>query len=413
MVMRSQYIVESLSDSTIYMSYYTVAHLLQGGSLYGDQGGPLGITADQITDEVSQLKRSSFQQWYPVDVRSSGKDLTPNHLAFCIYIHAALFEEKYWPRAMRANEHLMSGGQNMFKRTGNFSTLREALDKFGADATRLTLADAGDNMTDTNVDDATVSAFVLRFFAAIQWAFEMKTVRAEGTLRSGEWNSHALAFEAEMDDLNRKTNTFYKDCLKHGYYEYQSARDWYRDSTLPQNGGEGMHVDLVFKFNALWPDVGEDTNKVDRVMLLPRLAYMRGVLSYLRSTDAAVVKKNKEQGKDYHARSEQTTIRSIFVAAKYPEWKYSAMSVLKVAFDEETQTTDVEKLKKTLTERGKLADKRVMPFIAMMKRKIKSANNASSLSFILPYSEIEALRKIPGYIKTSMRLKDVAILSAK
>src|SRR5271155_318900 len=30
-----QYLIESLSDSTIYMAYYTVAHLLQGASLDG------------------------------------------------------------------------------------------------------------------------------------------------------------------------------------------------------------------------------------------------------------------------------------------------------------------------------------------------------------------------------------------
>ena len=30
-----QYLIESLSDSTIYMAYYTVAHLLQGGDMYG------------------------------------------------------------------------------------------------------------------------------------------------------------------------------------------------------------------------------------------------------------------------------------------------------------------------------------------------------------------------------------------
>ena len=40
-----QYLIESLSDSTIYMAYYSVAHLLQGngGVLDGSQGGPLGI----------------------------------------------------------------------------------------------------------------------------------------------------------------------------------------------------------------------------------------------------------------------------------------------------------------------------------------------------------------------------------
>lgn len=30
-----QYLIESLSDSTIYMAYYTVSHLLHGGSLDG------------------------------------------------------------------------------------------------------------------------------------------------------------------------------------------------------------------------------------------------------------------------------------------------------------------------------------------------------------------------------------------
>lgn len=38
-----QWLIESLSDSTIYMAYYTVAHLLQGGVLNGQGVSPLGI----------------------------------------------------------------------------------------------------------------------------------------------------------------------------------------------------------------------------------------------------------------------------------------------------------------------------------------------------------------------------------
>lgn len=38
-----QWLIESLSDSTIYMAYYTVAHLLQGGVLNGRGDSPLGI----------------------------------------------------------------------------------------------------------------------------------------------------------------------------------------------------------------------------------------------------------------------------------------------------------------------------------------------------------------------------------
>ncbi|POI26689.1 hypothetical protein CIB84_009561, partial [Bambusicola thoracicus] len=39
-----QWLIESLSDSTIYMAYYTVAHLLQGGNLRGQGESPLGIS---------------------------------------------------------------------------------------------------------------------------------------------------------------------------------------------------------------------------------------------------------------------------------------------------------------------------------------------------------------------------------
>ena len=39
-----QYLIESLSDSTIYMAYYTVSHLLQTGAFDGSDGSPLDIT---------------------------------------------------------------------------------------------------------------------------------------------------------------------------------------------------------------------------------------------------------------------------------------------------------------------------------------------------------------------------------
>lgn len=161
-----QFLVESLSDSTIYMSYYTVAHLLHG-DMFGKTTGSLDITPAQMTDEaweyvlgsgappmesiaeekLAQLKYN-FQYFYPLDVRSSGKDLIPNHLTFWIYVHAALFPEHHWPQAVRTNGHLMLNGKKMSKSTGNFLTMRDATSKYGADAMRLSLADAGDEISD-------------------------------------------------------------------------------------------------------------------------------------------------------------------------------------------------------------------------------------------------------------------------
>jgi leucyl-tRNA synthetase len=109
----------------------------------GDGAFPSSSSSSE--SKFAQLKRE-FQYFYPMDVRSSGKDLIPNHLSFCVYVHAALFPEHHWPKSMRANGHLMLNGKKMAKSTGNSLTLKEAVKKFGADATRLTLADSGDGI---------------------------------------------------------------------------------------------------------------------------------------------------------------------------------------------------------------------------------------------------------------------------
>ncbi|KAJ9096600.1 hypothetical protein QFC19_007133 [Naganishia cerealis] len=457
-----QFLVESLSDSTIYMSYYTIANFLHEGSIYGDKVGPLGITADQMTDEVwryilrdgpfpegqslekekaAQLKYN-YQYFYPMDVRSSGKDLIPNHLTFCIYIHAALFSEEYWPKAMRANGHLMLNGKKMSKSTGNFLTLGEAVKKFGADATRLTLADAGDELTDANFEELTANASILRLHTATEWAAEMKAARSRGELRTGAYSAHDTAFKLEMDVLNRRTkkafiDTVYKDSLKYGYYEYQSARDWYREVTLPENGGDGMHADLVFYFlrtsallaqpfvphyaeyiwrdileepttvqNALWPEVEGEIDEG----VLAQLQYMRGVLSNMRSTEAAMTKK-KGKGKTITYDPSKPRSARIFVATKYPAWQDDAIAVLRELYDESSKSVDDKQLKEKLQANGLIKDKRIMPFVSMIKRKL--ANDASALSRSLPYSEIDALTSLLPYIKSSMKLQDVTVISAE
>lgn len=149
--------VESLSDSTIYQAYYTFSHLLHK-DLFGKEIGPLGIKPNQMTDDVwdyvfarrsrtdipqTDIPKASIESlrrnldyWYPLDMRTSGKDLIQNHLTFNLYVHTALFPKENWPRSFRVNGHLMLNGEKMSKSTGNFLTLEQAVSKFGADATR-------------------------------------------------------------------------------------------------------------------------------------------------------------------------------------------------------------------------------------------------------------------------------------
>jgi leucyl-tRNA synthetase len=57
----------------------------------------------------------------------------------------------------------------MSKSTGNFLTMRETLDKFGADATRITLCDCGDSLDDGNFEEETANAAILKLYTFEQW----------------------------------------------------------------------------------------------------------------------------------------------------------------------------------------------------------------------------------------------------
>jgi len=92
--------------------------------------------------------REEFLYWYPMDLRNSAKELVPNHLTFCIFHHVALFPPEQWPRAMGVNGMLMIEGKQMHKSKGNFITMKGAVDKYGADATRCTLMLGAEGMDD-------------------------------------------------------------------------------------------------------------------------------------------------------------------------------------------------------------------------------------------------------------------------
>ncbi len=226
-----KFLVESLSDSTIYMAYYAIAHLLHSNR-FGTESGLLDIKPEQMIDEVwdyvycrreisdelikksgikkanLEVMRREFEYWYPLDVNVSGKDLIPNHLTFFLYIHTALFPREYWPRGVRANGHLLLNGEKMSKSTGNFMTLNDAVKKYGADACRIALADAGDGVEDANFEESVANQVILRLYTLKEWCEE---VIKDSTPRTGESdNFWDQLFENEIHSLVHEAYQHYE-----------------------------------------------------------------------------------------------------------------------------------------------------------------------------------------------------------
>jgi leucyl-tRNA synthetase len=148
-----EWIIESLSDSTIYMAYYTIVKHIKEYKIRSTQltddvfdyiflgNGDAAEIAEKANLDAKILKamRNEFLYFYPLDSRHSAHELIPNHLTFMIFNHTAIFPENLWPRQIVTNGHVMMEGAKMSKSFGNIIPLREALTMFGADPIRLSV----------------------------------------------------------------------------------------------------------------------------------------------------------------------------------------------------------------------------------------------------------------------------------
>ena len=218
--------------------------------------GPLP-KATNIPKETLEYMHREFNFFYPMDLRCSGKDLISNHLMFCLYNHTAIFPRDKWPRAMRANGHLLLNSEKMSKSTGNFMSLFESVSRYGADATRFALADAGDGLEDANFVAKTADDAVLKLFTEKELCEEMVGDADAGRLRTGAFTWNDRVFRAEMVRIVQQAETaysgmLYREALKCAYYDLQNAKGEYRKVTLAPSGStekyEGLHRDLVLLF---------------------------------------------------------------------------------------------------------------------------------------------------------------------
>jgi isoleucyl-tRNA synthetase len=157
----------------------------------------------------------------------------------------------------------------MSKSTGNFLTLRDAVKKYGADATRIALADAGDAIEDANFEETVANSSILRLFTLKQWCEE---ITQDQGLRNGPadtlWDKlfenemNVLVHDAELHyeeyvglsrgcyDMLYCVRTNYKVALRSAFYDFISARDFYREAVTAA-GSVGMHAGLIRRYMEL------------------------------------------------------------------------------------------------------------------------------------------------------------------
>eukprot|EP00004_Rigifila_ramosa_P013703 TRINITY_DN3058_c0_g1_i1.p1 TRINITY_DN3058_c0_g1~~TRINITY_DN3058_c0_g1_i1.p1 ORF type:complete len:1171 (+),score=294.12 TRINITY_DN3058_c0_g1_i1:364-3513(+) len=445
-----QFLIDSLSDSTIYMAFYTVAHLLQGGVIDGSVVGPAGIRAEQLTDAVWDYIflegkypadcgieqyvldkcRQEFNYWYPMDLRVSGKDLIQNHLIFWLYNHVAIFPKSKLPLGVRANGHLLLNSEKMSKSTGNFLTLREGVEKYSADAMRFTLADAGDGMEDANFQHDTANKAILRLTGQLAWIEEI--ISGEIKLRSGPPATFAdRVFASAINRAIRDSDAAYermmfREALKTGFYDLQTARDNYRAACVDTE----MNKELIMRFiwvQALilkpicphmaehwWKLLGHTTSilreqypiagPVDEVLARAN-EFLQDALHEGRVKLNAYLNPKKGRKEDVV----QPKTAQFYVAKAYPEWQQKILTTLSALYEQNGNEFPPEKtIATTLSTVPELKPygKKIMPFVIVVKTGV-SEKGKQAFQVMSEFDEMQVLRDNLAYLTDAMGLQVV------
>jgi leucyl-tRNA synthetase len=147
------FVIEPLSDSTIYMAYYTIAPRLREipvEDLDRDFFDALFYGPEAVDDPDPRALdlREEWQYWYPVDYRFSANDLISNHLTFYLFHHAELFDAAEWPAGIVIMGMGLLEGEKMSSSKGHVVLPGEAIERYGADTVRFFLLNSAEPWQD-------------------------------------------------------------------------------------------------------------------------------------------------------------------------------------------------------------------------------------------------------------------------
>jgi len=159
-----KWVIESLSDSTLYMALYPIAHTIRANNIpkeklndsffdyillsKGDAKSTAKTTG--IDEKILSEMHDEWNYWYPFDQRHTFALHIPSHLSFMIFAHAGILDKKDWPKMISFHGMVTSEGEKMSKSKGNVVTLLQIANVYGADPYRALICNSAN--VDSDID---------------------------------------------------------------------------------------------------------------------------------------------------------------------------------------------------------------------------------------------------------------------
>ncbi|MFA5220961.1 MAG: leucine--tRNA ligase [Methanoregula sp.] len=383
-------LIEPLSDSTVYMSYYTIAHKIReiDSKLLTPEVFDYIFLGKKSPDLPEKKKldamREEFEYWYPYNFRFSAKDLISNHLTFQLFHHVTIFPKDKLPKGMVVFGMGLLNGAKMSSSKGNVFLLEDAVAEFGADTVRMFLMGSAEPWQDFDWRNELVISTkkqIERFYTTIS---EIK--KASGEPQDiDHWLMSRL--QAHIGRMTAALENFQtRQALQEAYFGIETDLRWYRRRVPEGCAGSTDLVTLCsvwtrllapfipFTCEHLWKEMG---NKdlvsfapwpvADEKLIKPQIELAEELLSRTVEDIESIMKLI------------QITPKSITIALA-PAWKQEIFAIIAQSTDRNTVIKEIMK-NDAMKQRGREAT--------------DAAKQCTTLIHRLPPQVVEPLSKAP------------------
>jgi leucyl-tRNA synthetase len=359
-------LIEPLSDSTVYMAYYTIAHKIRDidSKLLTPEVFDYIFLGKKSVDLPEKKKldamREEFLYWYPYDFRFSAKDLISNHLTFQIFHHVTVFkgQKDKLPKGMVVFGMGLLNGAKMSSSKGNVFLLEDAVKEFGADTVRMFLMGSAEPWQDFDWRNELVISTKKQIERFHNTVMEIKDASGEPHDIDRWLTSRLQAHIARTTDALDKFQT--RQALQEAYFGIESDLKWYRRRLGKDAiGSRELHTlcsvwtrllapFIPFTAEHLWKEMGEE-----------------GLISFAPwpVADKTLMNEKAELAEELLARTVediesikkliQITPKAITIALA-PEWKHEIFRTIAKASDKNTVVKEIMK-DESMRKRGKAA----------------------------------------------------------
>ncbi|MEM2715165.1 MAG: class I tRNA ligase family protein, partial [Candidatus Thermoplasmatota archaeon] len=168
-----KWIIEPISDSTIYPAYYVISKYVNEGKIRNEEMNDeffdyvfLGIGKEK--NEIWKKIREDFIYWYPVDINLGGKEHKTVHFPVFIMNHVAIFPPEFYPKGIFVNWWITQKQGKISKSKGGAEPIPDAAKIYGVDAMRLYYANASSPFVDLEWQSSTVEQYKRRIIKLYQ-----------------------------------------------------------------------------------------------------------------------------------------------------------------------------------------------------------------------------------------------------